>query len=404
VLVLSALSGCAGREPGLMPAAVGLVRPGVEVLLTDSIAILEGRRVGLVTNQSGVDRAGVHEIDRLRAAGVNLVVLFSPEHGLRGTAGPGMSVESAVDAATGLPIYSLYGQTRAPSDSVLELLDVLLIDLPDVGARFYTYYSTMIEVMKAAGRKDIPVVVLDRPNPLGGAMQGTVLDSAYRSSVGYLVMPIRHGLTLGELARLAREELRIPVRLSVMPVAGWRRSMPFVMTGLPFVRPSPNLRDLEALFHYPGTCLFEATALSVGRGTDFAFRQIGAPWLDPERVIAALDPVDHLGVLLKPVRFTPVASGDDAKHAGIEVPGIRLHLIDPDAYDPVRTAVALLVAIQRIYPDQIGWIPRAFDRLSGGPELREAIVAGRSASEIVAGWRGPLDAFRSATESIRLYP
>jgi uncharacterized protein YbbC (DUF1343 family) len=403
-VVLAALSACAaGREPAMMPAAVGLVRPGLEVLLTDSLRILKGRRVGLVTNQAGVARNGTHAVDLLLGAGVRLVALFSPEHGFRGAAEPGEAIASSVDAATGLPIYSLYGRTVAPTDSMLDLVDVLLVDLPDVGARYYTYASTTIEVMRAAGRKKIPVVVLDRPNPIGGSMQGNILDPAHRSFVGALAMPMRHGFTLGELARLAEVELDIPVQLSVVPVDGWRRSMPFGITGLPFIAPSPNLKDVEALFHYPGTCLFEGTALTVGRGTDHPFKQIGAPWLEPERVIAALDSLDHLGVLLKPVSFTPRSPGD-AKHPDTTVPGIRLHLIDPEAYDPVRTAVALLVAIYRLYPDQIGWIPRHFDRLSGGPELRDAIQAGRSAAEIVTSWRESQRTFRSATESLRLYP
>lgn len=405
VMLLSTLLACApGPEPAMMPAAVGRVRPGIEVLLTDSAGLLAGKRVGLVTNQGGVDRSGTHEVDLLLRAGVNLVALFSPEHGLRGTAAPGEHLESSVDSATGLPIYSLYGRFRlAPSDSMLDLVDVLLVDLPDVGARFYTYYSTTIEVMKAAARKPVPVVVLDRPNPIGGTMEGNILDSAHRSFVGSLTMPIRHGLTLGELARLARLELGLRVTLSVIPVEGWRRSMPFGITGLPFIAPSPNLKDLEALFHYPGTCLFEGTALSVGRGTDHPFHQIGAPWLEPERVIAALDPSDHLGVLLKPVTFIPRSPGD-AKHPDATLPGIRLHVIDTEAYNPLRTAVALLAAIQRIYPEQIGWIPRHFDRLAGGPELREAIQAGRSAQEILASWREPLRTFRARVDSLLLYP
>ena len=402
-LVGAALGGCARVPAPEQPAAVRLVRPGIEVLLTDSAKALEGRRVGLVTNQAGIDRAGTHDVDRLLQARINLVALFSPEHGFRGAADPGEAVGSSRDSATGLPIYSLYGATRAPTDSMLRDIDLLLVDLPDVGARYYTYYSTTIEVMKAASRKRVPVAVLDRPNPIGGAVQGNVLDSAHRSFVGGLSIPMRHGLTLGELARVARSELGIDVDLTVVPVDGWRRSMPFGLTGLPFIAPSPNLKDLEALFHYPGTCLFEGTALSVGRGTDHPFHQIGAPWLEPERVLAALDSADHLGVLLKPVTFTPERPGD-GKHPGVELPGIRLHVVDADAYDPVRTAVALLSAIQRLYPDRIGWIPRHFDRLAGGSDLRQAIEAGRSVDEIVDSWQEPLDAFRQRVGSLRLYP
>ncbi|MGH7561709.1 MAG: exo-beta-N-acetylmuramidase NamZ family protein [Gemmatimonadales bacterium] len=397
-----ALAGCARAPAPGTPAAVGLVRPGIEVLLTDSARVWQGRRLGLVTNQGGIDRAGVHAVDRLRAAGARLVALFSPEHGFRGAAAPGEAVVSTTDSATGLPIYSLYGRTRAPTDSMLTGIDLLLVDLPDVGARYYTYLSTTIEVMRAAGRRKIPVAVLDRPNPIGGSVHGEVLDTAFRSFVGALAVPNRHGLTLGEQALLAREELGIDVTVTVIPAHGWRRSMLFGMTGLPFIPPSPNLKDVEALFHYPGTCLFEGTALSVGRGSDAPYRQIGAPWLDAERVIAMVSGADRRGVLLKPVTFTPDHPAD-GKHAGIEVRGIRLHLFDSDAYDPVRTAVALLAAIQRVHPEQIGWNQRGFDRLAGGATLREAILAGRSPEEVASGWRVARDAFRDRARRIRIY-
>jgi hypothetical protein len=264
------------------------VRPGIEVLLADSASLVRGRRVGLVTNQSGVDASGVSDVVRLRAAGVRLVALFSPEHGFRGAAGPGAAVASSVDSATGLPIYSLYGRTSAPTDEMLAGIDVLLVDLQDAGARYYTYITTTVDVMKAAAAKGIPVVVLDRPNPIGGAVQGNVLEEAFITPVGRLRMPMRHGLTLGELARLARADLGLATELVVVPVSGWRRASAFDETGLPFIPPSPNLRTLESLFHYPGTCLFEGTNLSVGRGTGAAFEQVGAPWLDTAAVLADL--------------------------------------------------------------------------------------------------------------------
>ena len=234
--------------------------PGIDVLLDDSISLVRGRRVGFVTNVNAVDRNGTSAIARLRGAGVRLVALFGPEHGLAATAAPGEKVESTVDSALRIPIYSLYGQTKAPTPEMLQGIDVMLVDLPDVGARYYTWLATTVEVMKAAARHGIQVVVLDRPNPITGMVQGNILDTAHASAVGRLAVPMRHGLTLGEHARLARADLGIAVDLRVVPVTGWVRRMPFDQTGLPFLAPSPNLRDLDALYHYPGTCLFEGTA------------------------------------------------------------------------------------------------------------------------------------------------
>ena len=218
--------GCA-HTPAAQVAAPGAVRPGIDVLLTDSLAVVRDRRVGLVTNQAGVDAQGISDVTRLRAAGVRLVALFSPEHGFRGAADPGAAVASSIDSATGLPIYSLYGRSTAPTDSMLAGLDLLLVDLQDAGARYYTYLFTTIEVMRSAARNSIPVVVLDRPDPIGGAVQGNVLDSAYRTPVGQLAVPMRYGMTLGELARLARADLGLTTDLRVVPVAGWRRGMAF---------------------------------------------------------------------------------------------------------------------------------------------------------------------------------
>jgi uncharacterized protein YbbC (DUF1343 family) len=399
------LSACApGPRPVGLVALLVPVRPGIEGILGDSAGMLRGKRVGLVSNQAGVDAAGVSDVDRLRAAGVHLVALFSPEHGFRGSADPGEKVPSTVDSATGLPIYSLYGSVYAPTDSMLAGIDVMLVDLFDVGARYFTNLATTIEVMKAAGRLGKPVVVLDRPNPIGGLVQGNVLvDTAHRSFVGELAMPMRHGLTLGELARLAKLDLNLGVDLRVIPAAGWHRDETLDVTGLPFIRPSPNLKDLESLFHYPGTCLFEGTALSVGRGTDAPFHQIGARWLDVSKVLAAL-PTDRLpGVQFLGVVFTPEHPGD-GKLDGVRLKGIRLVLTDPKAYDPTLTAVVLLATIQRIHPDSLRIRPAGFDRLAGGPALREAILAGRDPFAIVEEWGPARAAWLAHRSPVLLYP
>ena len=388
--------------PLVAPLPAVRVRPGVEVLLTDSARLVRNVAVGLVTNQGGLDAAGVHAVDRLLAARVRLVALFSPEHGFRGAAAPGAAVAHSVDSATGLPIYSLYGATRGPTDAMLAGIEALLVDLPDVGARYYTYLGTTIEVMRSAKRRGIPVIVLDRPNPIGGAVQGNVLDPAFRSFVGSLAMPMRPGMTLGELARLANRELSLGAALTVVPADGWSRGHSLLEIGLPFVPPSPNLKDLESLFHYPGTCLFEGTALSVGRGTEASFRQIGAPWLDPERVLAVLPRPRLPGVSFRAVRFTPLQPGD-GKYSGVTVRGIRLVLTDERRYDPTLTAVALLAAIRQVHPDSLGFRNSSFDRLAGGSGLREAILAGQDPFAIVASWRAARERWLTEREFSLLY-
>ena len=394
--LLAWILACAGAS-----APAPRVLPGLDVLLEDSLPLVQGRRVGLVSNQGGVDARGQHAVERLRAAHINLVALFSPEHGFRGTAAPGEAVLSTRDSATGLPIYSLYGRTSSPTDTMLAGIDVILVDLPDVGARYFTYLATTIEVMRAAGRRGIPVLVLDRPNPIGGAVQGNVLDTVYRSFVGSLAIPMRHGMTLGELARLALEERGIAVALTVIPVRGWHRTETLDETGLPFVRPSPNLPTLESLFHYPGLCLFEGTNLSVGRGSDAPFEQIGAPWLDTAGVLRALRESDLPGVEFRSVRMTPHAPGD-AKYADTLLAGIRLEVTDRGRYDPTATAVALLSIVRRGQPDRFRWLPQ-FDRLAGGPRLREAIEVGTLPAEIVRAWRADLDRFKERRKPFLLY-
>ncbi len=358
--------------------------PGLEVLLSDSSHLVNGRRVGLVTNQAGVDRRGVSGVDRLLAAGVKVTALFSPEHGFRGTADPGALVPTTTDPTTGLPIYSLYGRNSAPTDSMLAGLDVVLIDLQDAGARYYTYLWTTVEVMRAAERRRLPVVVLDRPNPIGGLVQGNVLDTAWRTPVGLVAIPMRHGMTLGELARLARHDFGLTTPLTVVPVAGWRRSQYFDQTGLPFVPPSPNLRSLEALIHYPGICLFEGTTLSVGRGSDHAFEQVGAPWLDTARVLAALTVARLPGVAFRGVTFTPSKPGD-GKFADTLLAGIRLRVLDRDRYDAPRTALALLEAIARTGAPVFTSDRRHFQRLLGQP-LDTALFSTGEWTRLAAAW------------------
>lgn len=326
--------------------------PGIDVLLRDSLHLVEGKRVGLITNQTGIDASGVSTIDRLaRARGVRLVALFAPEHGIRGQAAPGERVSDSVDAATGLPIYSLYGASRAPTAAQLARLDVLLVDLQDVGARPFTYVSTMVLALRAAAAARRRVVVLDRPNPLGGCVvQGPILDTAYASFIGMLPVPLRHGLTMGELARFANARLVPGADLVVVPMRGWRRCDWFDRTALAWVRPSPNLPDLDAVAWYPGMVLFEATNLSVGRGTGAPFRQVGAPWLRADAVARAMR--SRYQIAVDAVRFTPHQPGD-GKYGGVEVPGVRLRAFDRAQGNAVRDALRLLGTIAALHPQQL---------------------------------------------------
>lgn len=282
-------------------------------------------------------------------------------------------------------------------------VEVMLVDLPDVGARYYTYISTTVEVMRAAARHQIPVVILDRPNPIGGLVQGNVLDTAYRSFIGLLAVPMRHGMTLGEEARLAQSDLGLAGSLLVVPARGWRRDQALDDAGLPFIKPSPNLATLESLFHYPGICLFEGTNLSVGRGTGDAFRQIGAPWLDTAAVLAGARGAGLPGVRFESVQFTPSAPGD-GKYADTLVAGIRLTVTDRATYDPTVTAVTLMGIIGRAQPEQFRFSPAQFDRLAGGPGLREALTRGMDPRAIVREWEAPRQAFLARSEGFHIYP
>ncbi|MBA3258158.1 MAG: DUF1343 domain-containing protein [Gemmatimonadales bacterium] len=395
--------GCSAPGPKAQAPEPVSVRPGIEVLLSDSMHLVRDRRVGLVTNQTGVDADGISDVVRLRTAGVRLVALFSPEHGFRGAADPGAAIASSVDSATGLPIYSLYGRTSAPTPEMLSGIDVLLLDLQDVGARYYTWLFTTIQVMKAAGRSRVAVVVLDRPNPIDGLVQGNVLEPAFITTVGQLAIPMRHGMTLGELARLAAADLAIDVDLTVVPAAGWRRSVPFDRTGLPFIAPSPNLPSLESLYHYPGTCLFEGTNLSVGRGSDAPFQQIGAPWLDTAAVLALVRDEGLPGVSFRGVTFRPTRPGD-GKYSDTLLYGIRVEVTDRDTYDPTVTAVHLLALLHTYHAGEFRWIPAHFDRLAGTAVLRESIESGSEPAAIVRNWRERLGWFRDRRRAVLIYP
>ncbi len=379
------------------------MRPGIEVLLTDSLDLIRGKRVGLITNQSGVGPDGTSTIDLLeRQPGVHLVALFSPEHGIRGTAAPGARVGNGRDARTGLPIYSLYGATRKPTPAMLAGIDVLLFDIQDVGARYFTYVSTMALAMQAAGQAGIPFVVLDRPNPLGGELvQGDVLDTTWASFVGMYPVPMRPGMTVGELARMIHGLWGVKVDLHVVPMQGWRRAMLFRDTGLPWIPPSPNLPTLASAMDYPGTCLFEGTPLSVGRGTARPFQWVGAPWLDGTELARSLQARHMKGVRFEPATFTP-HHPDDGKFDGQVVHGVRI-VPTSRSFDPTRAAVAVLVEAYRMSRGHWKWNEAHFDALAGTDALRRGIEAGEGVRQLTASWGPELARFRALRRPYLLY-
>jgi uncharacterized protein YbbC (DUF1343 family) len=383
------------------------VRLGIEVLLTDSLTLVRDRRIGLVTNQAGVDANGVRDLDRMTAAGLRVTAVFAPEHGLRGVIDVDVAPETRqeTDSATGIPVYLLHDGVRLhpPTAAMLANVDALVVDLQDAGARYYTYPAAAATIMGAAAGQRLPVIVLDRPNPIGGAVQGDVQDSVTASAVSRFPIAMRHGMTIGELARLANAVLHLGADLHVVPVQGWRRSMAFDATGLPYVPPSLNLRTLESLYHYPGLCLFEGTNLSVGRGSAAAFEQIGAPWLDTAAVLAVLRRTPIPGVKFAGVMFTPHAPGD-GKYPDTLVAGIRLTTTNRSTYDPTVTAVHLLTALRTVHPTAFVFRVAQFDRLAGGPDLRGAVERGENPAAIAKQWREELARFKQRRHPFLLYP
>ncbi|MFQ5689814.1 MAG: exo-beta-N-acetylmuramidase NamZ domain-containing protein [Gemmatimonadota bacterium] len=405
LLLLAALAGCSsGAETER--AAVGAVRPGIEVLLSDSLQLIRGRRLGLITNHTGIGRDGTPDVELLRALPpaeqVELATLFTPEHGYRGAL-EGPVPDRQRDAGTGLRVYSLYGDTREPTPAMLRGLDVLLFDLQDIGARYYTYIWTMALAMKASAAAGIPFVVLDRPNPLGGlAVQGDISDLAHASFVGLYPIPMRHGMTPGELARLFNARFRIGAELHVVPLEGWRRDWWFDQTGLPWVAPSPNMPSLESAAHYPGTCLFEGTNLSVGRGTARPFQQIGAPWLEAEALARRLQALRLPGVRFETVEFTPRAPSD-GKFDGRRVRAVRFIVTDRSRYDPTLAGTAALLEARRLAGARWRWNARHFDRLAGNSVLRAWIDEGRPLARILDAWAGRVEVFRRLRKRYLLY-
>lgn len=374
------------------------VLAGIDALARDGFTAVAGLRVGLLTNHTGRARDGTATIDLLaEAPGVRVVSLFSPEHGIRGILDA--AVPSSIDERTKLPIHSLYGATRRPTAAMLQGLDAVVVDLQDIGARFYTYMTTVAYVMEAAAAQKIKVIVLDRPNPIGGVeIEGPALDASAASFVGHMpAMPIRHSLTLGEIARLFNGELEIGADLTVVPMRGWRRDDWFDQTSLSWINPSPNMRNLYQAALYPGIGAFEATNISVGRGTDTPFEQVGAPWIDGGRLAEALSARRIPGVRFYPVRFTPSAS----KFAGEECGGVFMVITDRGALRPVRVGVEIAAALLTLFPGQFD-LERAASLFGSTDGLRR-LRAGDDPAAIAASWSAAEARWRRMRAKYLLY-
>lgn len=400
ILLLSA--SCAPAPAPSTPFPDGLVRPGLDVFLADVPARIRGKRIGLITNHSAISRGGQQAIDLIaQHEHLKLTALFAPEHGIRGTAAAGEKVQDEVDTKTGLPIYSLYRtEDRGPADSMLASVDALVYDLQEVGGRTWTYVSTMALSMQAAKRKGIPIVVLDRPNPIGGEIvEGAPLDPRFKSFVGMYPIPARHGMTVGELATLFNTRFGIGADLIVVQAANWKRSQWFEDTGLPWVNPSPNLRSPAALKNYPGTVYFEGTNITEGRGTDRPFEQVGASWLNAPAVVEAMNAKGLAGVRFEAVtlQVEPTA----AKYKGLAIPGIRFHVTDREAYRPVRTALVLIDEIRRRHTAEFAWTG-SINRLTGTDRVRAAIESGTLAP-LLEEWDREAAAFRASVADILMY-
>lgn len=381
-----------------------MTQTGLQTLL-QSPSLLRGRRIGLVTNATGIDPQ-LRSAINLLAAGQDweLTTLFAPEHGIHAVQPDGSEITTSTDPITGIPVYSLYGKTLKPTREMLQQVDLLVYDIQDIGARFYTFISTLAHVLDAAAEHTIPVCVLDRPNPINGlGVEGPLLQPGYESFVGIGRLPIRHGMTVGELARFFCDERGLDVELHISEMTGWQRDNWYDDTGLPWVMPSPNMPTLDTATVYPGTCLIEGTNVSEGRGTTRPFELLGAPWIDAEDLATQLSNQDLPGVRFRPAHFLPMFS----KHQEELCHGIRLYVLDRNAFQPVATGIAILCLIQRLHPEHLKWRqwgePYSIDRLAGSADLRTQVNAGTPWQEIVDSWQTELASFRGSLNKWLLY-
>lgn len=409
-LVAGAFIACGEpAPPPQQPPALAHVRLGVDRLADSLPTALVGKRVGLITNHTGADREGRATIDLLASReDLELVALFAPEHGIRGTQTG--TIDFTTDSATGLPVYSLFGEIRQPTPEMLEDVDALVFDIQDVGARQYTYPTTMAYGMKAAAEKGIPFIVLDRPNPITGTIvEGNVLDTTFSNFAGFYPIASRHGMTVGELAKMDNELFLIGADLTVVPLEGWTRDLWMDQTDLPWKGPSPNLPYFEGTIHYPGTVLFEGTSLSEGRGTERPFEQIGAPWLKATEMADSMNALGLAGARFEAMDYQVAESG--RKYGGQLVHGVRFVATDRNAYRPIAATLLFMELAKRLHPDDFTFrsgggdgrpVTYSIDRLAGTDQVRLAVEAG-TVRDLLARWAEDQARFTEMRKPYLLY-
>jgi uncharacterized protein YbbC (DUF1343 family) len=383
--------------PATRAQATEHTKTGIDILEEENFAPLRGKRVGLITNQTGIDSQGRRTIDVFaHADGVKLVALFSPEHGIAGQLDE--KVGNTTDAATGLQIFSLYGDARRPTDQMLQGLDALVFDIQGAGVRFYTFITTMGYCMEAAAKRKIPFFVLDRPDPLGGEkIQGPMLDPSRISFVGYFRLPVVYAMTLGELARMFAAENKMGLELHVISMKNWRRSQTFDQTGLKWIPPSPNLRTLNEAYLYPGIEILQPAGVSVGRGTSAPFEQLGAPWIHSDALLKSLTPRQIPGVTFAATSFTP----SDGLYKGEGCAGVKLTVTDRDTFDSVRTGLEIADALHRLYPERFQ-ATKLMDLLASQATVDD-VIQYETPANIIASWASDLAQFRALRARYLIY-
>ena len=388
------------------------VRTGADILVNSALAKIQGKRIGILTNHTGQLSDGRHIMDAVIHSGAaQVMALFGPEHGFRGDTPDGKTVGDNRDSRYDVPVYSLYGKTHKPTKEMLSDMDLLIIDIQDIGARFYTFISTVALALEGAAEHNVSVLLLDRPNPIRGmTFDGPVRHESQKSFVGWMPIPIMHGMTMGELAQMWNEEGQlqngVKARLEVLPMAGWMRSMWYDETGLQWIPPSPNMPTMKTAVLYPGMCLFEGTTISEGRGTENPFELIGAPWLNTETVMDVMSHRHLPGVTLSAQQFTPTeipGRASTPKYEGNECSGILVTVSDRNVFEPIRFALTLLAAIKQYHPEQMELRGRRFDILSGSSAIRKSIEAGTPPDAIREDWKPGLDAFARVREKYLMY-
>jgi uncharacterized protein YbbC (DUF1343 family) len=387
------------------------VQTGLDRLQAGSFAALAGQRVGLLTNPSAVNHELISAYHLLTSRVVKLTALFAPEHGFAGAMPDAMRIDDTTDPRSGAPIFSLYGDTYRPTPEMLADVDVIVCDIQDVGVRFYTFMWTISHILEVAGEHGVPVIILDRPNPWGGEIiDGPLLETGLSSFVGRFPIPVRHGLTLGELAQMINTRWNpTPAPLTVIPCMGWTRSMTWEQTGLVWIPSSPNMPHIGTVWHYPGACLVEGTQLSEGRGTTLPFEVVGAPWIDPTMLADHLNAQQWPGVRFRPHVFVPAQS----KWNGTTCGGIQVHITDRHAWEPLRVWLGVIMAVRHLYPNDFAWLPpfqssvelssQHFDRLIGNKMVRAQIDAGASLDDITATWAADRQTFAEQRRPYLLY-